>query len=749
MNIKKILRILIILALLAACGWAAYTYGLPLLKRNGAPAPVAYQTARLRAAGDQAGITTSGAVRSNQTTLLAWQTSGTVSRVDVTTGQVVETKTVLAELEPASLPQAVILARAELVAAQKNLDTLLESTQARANAQMALVKAQQALDDAKDDRRSKLYQRASPETIDIARARLIQANDALDQAEDRFSSLAERSDHDSVYAAALSMLAKARQEQILAQYNLNYVTGLPDTLDIEEADAKITVAEANVLQAKLDWERVKDGPNPDDVAAAEARVTAAQATLNLARISAPFGGTLTQVNCKAGDQVTAGVPAFQLDDLSRLYLDVAVVEDEIRRVQVGQPVTIRLDALPGKDASGVVTEISAVGKPTAGTVNFAVTVEILDPGVEIRPGMTASVIISTGQASSALLAPARAIHSLGGQQVVYLLKDGQPAPVAVVTGEASGADIAITAGALRPGDLVVLNPEARASTALPVWTALPLPAGTATAEAGAEPVKAAVTSTPQPTLTPGPSAAEEDAVQAARSYFAALEGGNFQAAAELYSSFSLMMAGATRSEAALALQGEMARGTRWSGLEVKESRRFDNDTVLVHVKYSLERKETEAQKTTGAKATPTAGVAQSQQEALWPMRLENGRWLYNRDNLIDYRVLDVAEQAMGGLIVRPRQLARYSDHITLTMMVQNTTNEAIVLGQANEIMATFLFNGQKIEAVKKQMVFDRLRTKPDATISVQGLFETYPDGVIIRQWKNYNVKPWFTFEFTD
>jgi HlyD family secretion protein len=467
---KKILivvRIIILLAGLAAAGWAGYVYGLPAFARlqastqpSTSPAPAAYQTARVRASGGAAAITTSGAVRSNQTTLLTWQTSGTVSRVNGVTGQALDAKTVLAELEQTSLPQGVILARAELVAAKKALDTLLQSTQARAGAQMALVKAQQALDDAQDDRRNKLYQRASPETIDIARARLITANDALDQAEEFFDG--HSGDPNSVvYATALSQLAKARQDQIKAQYNLNYVAGLPEPLDIEEADAKIAVTEANVLQAKLDWERVKDGPNEDDVAAAEARVAAAQATLNLARITAPFSGTLTLVNSKPGDQVTAGTPAFQLDDLSHLYLDAAVIEDEIERVQVGQPVTIRFDALPGAEYPGAVTEVGAFGKATAGTVNFTVTVEIQSPGAEIKPGMTASISILTSQAASVLLVPSRAIHTLAGQPVVYLLKDGRPAPVAVAIADASSEDTLVTAGALKAGDLVVLNPEGR------------------------------------------------------------------------------------------------------------------------------------------------------------------------------------------------------------------------------------------------------------------------------------------------
>jgi len=468
MSHKTVIRIVIFLIVLIAGGWAGFRYGVPALMKLQADAqqqaaeyaPISYQTARVRTGGGDTTITTSGVVRSKQSTVLFWQTSGTIKQVNVTTGQIIDARMVLAELEPTSLPQAVILAQAERVNAQKALDTLLQSNQARANAQMALVKAQKALDDAQENRLNKLYQRASDETIDIARAHLIEANEALDKAEDFFNS--HSSDTTSiVYASALSQLAKARQNQIRAQYNLDYVVGLPEPLDIQEADAQIAVAEANLLQAKLDWDRVKDGPNEEDVAAAEARVTAAQATLNLARITAPFNGTLTLVNSKVGDQVTVGTTAFQLDDLSHLYLDVAVVEDEIVQVQVGQPVTIHLDALPNVEYNGMVTEIANFGKATGGTVNFTVTVEILSPDASIKPGMTASVVVTTRQEESSLLVPTRAVSSLNGQTVVYLLKDGFPAPVAVVTGSAEGPDTQITVGAIEAGDLVVLNPDAK------------------------------------------------------------------------------------------------------------------------------------------------------------------------------------------------------------------------------------------------------------------------------------------------
>ena len=68
----------------------------------------------------------------------------------------------------------------------------------------------------------RLYQRASQNTIDIARANLITANEALDSAEERFNQVSGLGDDSPVYAAALSQMARARQERDMADYNLRY-----------------------------------------------------------------------------------------------------------------------------------------------------------------------------------------------------------------------------------------------------------------------------------------------------------------------------------------------------------------------------------------------------------------------------------------------------------------------------------------------------------------------------------------------
>jgi HlyD family secretion protein len=427
----------------------------PVQARSAAPE---YRTTPAEVGSVSATIGMTGAVRSKQTTILAWQTSGVIASVPVAKDQTVAKDALLANLDPTSLPQAVILAQANLVSAQKALDNLLLTNQARSNAELAMARAQKALDDAKKARDNKQYQRASQETIDIARANLILAGKALEDAETIYNRNKNRDNNDVVFAAALSQLAAAQQRYDQAKYNLDYVSALPDPLDVQTAQALVDVAQSNLMAAKVEWERDKDGPSDADISAARAQVDAAQAVIDQARLTAPFAGSLTLVKSKVGDQVAPGTLAFQLDDLSRLYVDGEVTEVDIARIQVGQPAELTFDALRGQNFSGKVSEIASVGKSISGTVSFTVTIEINQPDARLRPGMTAAADITASSQQGALLVPNQALRSRQGQPVVYVLKNGAPQAVAIQLGAASTTQTQVTAVDLKPGDPIVLNP---------------------------------------------------------------------------------------------------------------------------------------------------------------------------------------------------------------------------------------------------------------------------------------------------
>jgi HlyD family secretion protein len=389
---------------------------------------------------------------------LIWQLSGRVASVDVSLGQEVQAGQKLAALDEQSLPQSVILARADLVSARRNLSQLLESDVARAQANQAVIAAQQELEDAQQRRESKDYARALPATVDEARANLIIAQDAVSQAEQLYDRVDDRAEDDPVRAEALAQLSRARKNYDRQLANLNYLLGRPDDQEVAEADARVSLAEANLADALREWDRVKDGPDPEDVEAARARIAAIEATLAQVDLEAPFAGVITQVTAKPGDEVTPGTVAFRLDDLSRLLVDVQITEVDINRIRPGQPVMMSFDAILNQEYGGRVVEVAQVGVGNQGVVNFTVTVELTNPDDFVRPGMTAAVNIVTDLVEGVLLVPNRAVRLREGQRVVYVLRDGVPTITQVELGLTSDVASELLGGEVQEGDLLVLNP---------------------------------------------------------------------------------------------------------------------------------------------------------------------------------------------------------------------------------------------------------------------------------------------------
>jgi hypothetical protein len=247
---------------------------------------------------------------------------------------------------------------------------------------------------------------------------------------------------------------------------------------------------------------------------------------------------------------------------------------------------------------------------------------------------------------------------------------------------------------------------------------------------------------PAPTATQDPLKVQAELAETrVKEYFSALEKQDFEKAADQVSTFSLTVFDMTRGDAVSFLGQQRADGTAWSDLEVVETTPADQQSQLVHVKYTLAGKTVAKD----AKAGATTETKDTRDE-VWVVRLEAGDWKINWNNLIDYRTLDVDAQTLNGVTVKPVQANRFPDRIQLVMLVQNRTNAPVVFGQVNEILGTFYFSGQAIEAEKLQFVFNPLRSVPDFKLEVKGSFTTYPDSVEIRKWKTYNVKPWFTFQ---
>jgi len=217
---------------------------------------------------------------------------------------------------------------------------------------------------------------------------------------------------------------------------------------LSQAQAQVAQQRANLIRAERDYERthtlwtrdstlvspqqVEDAQTNMEVnrslfEAAEYGVSQAQAALAEANdqlsktiIRAPISGKVTRLNVEAGETVVIGTMnnpgslILTISDLSVVEVVVEVDETDVPEVAMGDSAVVELDAFPGRQFSGRVTEIgnSAIVPPstTAGTgqtaaIDFEVVITLDDPGVPLRPDLSATADIVTAVREDAFSIP--------------------------------------------------------------------------------------------------------------------------------------------------------------------------------------------------------------------------------------------------------------------------------------------------------------------------------------------------------
>jgi HlyD family secretion protein len=451
---KKLRNIIIAVILVSLIGFVGYYFW----NQSVATAQGQYQTTPAARGDIESTVGATGTVRANQTALLTWQTTGSVEAVRVKIGDVVQTDDILAELSKTSLSQTIIMAEVDLLNAKRTLEDLRTSDTSRAQAELAVVQAEKALDDARTRYEGVNFARASDTKVDNVRAEIDLLDNQISQARSFYNRYADLPDGDSRKASALSNLTslELRRNQKVAEYN--YITGSPDENEIAQRLSNYEIAKAQLEDARRRLARLQDGPDSLEIARLEAQITAAQSALDLAYITAPFVGTITRSDPLPGDQVAPGTQAFRLDDLTRLLVDVQISEIDINNIQVDQPVNMSFDAITGKTYGGRVVEVGQVGVVVQGAVNFTITVELTNGDAEVRPGMTAAVNILVREIKDVLLIPNRAVRIVDGQRVVYVLVEGLPVMKNIRLGASSDTVSEVVGGDLKEGDLIILNP---------------------------------------------------------------------------------------------------------------------------------------------------------------------------------------------------------------------------------------------------------------------------------------------------
>lgn len=173
-------------------------------------------------------------------------------------------------------------------------------------------------------------------------------------------------------------------------------------------------------------------------------------------IDAQLTGIVTKKNIVEGDELKAGMPAYQIADLSTIWVIGKVYESDLSYVELGQEAQMRLDYLPGRIYRGRITYVYPYLEP--GTREIAVRMEFHNPGYDLKPGMYATIELRKELAEQAILVPSMAVIDTGERQVAFVMREaGKFEPRRLATGARTASGELQVLSGLAPGEVVVVS----------------------------------------------------------------------------------------------------------------------------------------------------------------------------------------------------------------------------------------------------------------------------------------------------
>lgn len=178
-------------------------------------------------------------------------------------------------------------------------------------------------------------------------------------------------------------------------------------------------------------------------------------------IEAPSSGTVIEVKVEEGEiissgtsTVTGGTSLMKIADLSKMLAKVKINEVNVTQVKLGQPVEIRLDAVPGRVYHGKVVQISPQGERLNNVVTYLTTIEVQDPDEQMKPTMTANIDIISNVMKDVLYVPVEVVSRVGSDDVVYLDENGKRVAKKIKIAARTESYVVIQEG-LKEGELVL------------------------------------------------------------------------------------------------------------------------------------------------------------------------------------------------------------------------------------------------------------------------------------------------------
>ena len=236
------------------------------------------------------------------------------------------------------------------------------------------------------------------------------------------------------------MLVAAQQEVLLALRLRGSLGPGAGSEALQNADSLVAAA-----RRRLEYWDI-----PADQVAALERTGAVQRTMTL---RSPVTGVVLQKNVVQGQAIMAGSPLFQIADLSTVWVDADVFENDLGAIRVGQAAEVAFDAYPGETMRGRVTYLYPTVDPVARTGR--VRIELPNPGGRVRPGLFATVRIVAPLGVRGVIIPRQAALVTGDRQLVFVVDSADRfVPRFVTLGVEADSLVEVRQG-LRAGERVV------------------------------------------------------------------------------------------------------------------------------------------------------------------------------------------------------------------------------------------------------------------------------------------------------
>lgn len=321
-----------------------------------------YLTAPVERGTVEVTVAATGTVQAVTTVQVGSQVSGTVSWLGADFNSQVKQGQVVAKLDPAVFQAQVDTASATVVNAEAAVQVAMtEISNQKAN--LAAAKANQ----------------------EVAR---VQRDDA--------SALASR------YRELSSVISGRDIEAAQAQANAAAARYDQATAQVGQAQAANEAVKARVDQVRADLARSK--------------AQLEQAKVNLAHtiIASPIDGVVVSRNVDVGQTVAASLQAPTLftiaNDLTKMQVLASIDEADVGQIREDIKASFTVDAFPDETFTGDIIQIRLNAQTQQNVVTYTAVIEVSNPGLKLRPGMTANITVSIAKRDNVLVIPNAALR---------------------------------------------------------------------------------------------------------------------------------------------------------------------------------------------------------------------------------------------------------------------------------------------------------------------------------------------------